>query len=124
MKEPRWVPRVVVEAVHLDQVREYGGMHGLRDENALEAALARPRQKWHYEPSTDLAALAAAHAYAMATLHPFNDGNKRMAFLTMVMFLELNGVSFEASEEEVVVMMVGLAAGRINEKELTEWIAR
>jgi len=64
MREPVWVDRLVVEVVHADQVREHGGLAGLRDENALEAALARPRQKWHYEKS-DLATLAAAYAYGL-----------------------------------------------------------
>src|SRR5690348_9821826 len=98
--------RVVVDAVHLDQLREHGGILGLRDENALESALARPRNKWHYAPSSDLGTLAAAYGYALARNHPYRDGNKRIAFLAMYVFLGLNGLELEASEEEVVRMML------------------
>jgi death on curing protein len=122
MREPRWVPRVVVDAVHLDQLREHGGLPGIRDENALEAALARPRQKWAYDPATDLAGLAAAYAFAIAKAHPFADGNKRMAFLTMVVFLGLNRQALDTTESEVVQAMVALAAGSLREEDLAAWI--
>lgn len=122
MREPRWVPRLVVDAAHLDQLRAHGGLPGIRDENALEAALARPRQKWTYDSSVDLATLAAAYAFGVARAHPFNDGNKRMAFLTMVIFLGLNGKDLDASETEVVQAMVALAAGSLKEPQLAEWV--
>ncbi|MDE3173963.1 MAG: type II toxin-antitoxin system death-on-curing family toxin [Gemmatimonadota bacterium] len=122
MREPRWVPRVVVDAVHLDQVREHGGLAGVRDENALESALARPRQRWHYEPGSDLAALAAAYGFGLARNHPYRDGNKRIAFIVMVVFLELNGARFDATEEDVVAAIVALAAGSLSEDRLAEWL--
>lgn len=122
MREPRWVPRLVVEAAHLDQLREHGGLPGLRDENALEAALARPRQKWSHGSATDLGALVAAHAFGLATAHPFNDGNNRVAFLTMAVFLGLNGKELEATETEVVQVMTALAAGSLKEPQLAEWV--
>ena len=124
MAEPTWVDRLVVDAVHLDQIREHGGLAGLRDENALEAALARPRQKWHYEPKSELATLAAAYGFGLSRSHPFRDGNKRVAFVVMVVFLELNGLRFEAQEAEVVPAMVALADGTMGEKELANWIRR
>lgn len=119
--EPRWVPRIAVEAFHLDQIREHGGLHGLRDDHALESALARPRQRWHYQPDSDLPALAAAYAFGLATNHPFNDGNKRTAFLTAVVFLGLNSQRFEAPEPEVVAKILALAAGQLEEPALAEW---
>jgi death-on-curing protein len=122
MREPRWVPRLVVEAAHLDQLREHGGLPGLRDENALEAALARPRQKWHYDADTDLAALAAAYAFGLTIAHPFNDGNKRSSFLAMAVSLGLNGKELEATETEVVQIMTALAAGSLKEPQLAAWI--
>ena len=124
MAEPRWVARLVVDAVHLDQIREHGGLAGLRDENALEAALARPRQKWNYEPDTDLPTLAAAYGFGLSRSHPYRDGNKRVSFVVMVVFLELNGWTFEAEEIEVVRAMVALAAGNLNENTLAEWLQR
>jgi len=122
MATSRWVPRLVVDAAHLDQLREHGGLPGIRDENALEAALARPQQRAHYEPRTDLAALAAAYAFGLAKAHPFNDGNKRTAFLTAVIFLGLNGRDLDATEAEVVQAMTALAAGSLTEAAMATWI--
>ena len=120
--EPRWVPRLVVEAVHLDQIREHGGLIGIRDENALESALARARQRWNYEKDVELARLAADYAFGIASNHPFRDGNKRTAFLAAVIFLGLNGLDFIAPEDEVVEKMLALAGGNLDESELTGWI--
>jgi death-on-curing protein len=121
-KEPRWLPRLVVEAIHVDQMREHGGLIGLRDENALESALARPQQRFHYEPETDLATLAAAYAFGLSSNHPFRDGNKRVSFLAAVVFLGLNGLDFVATDEEVVEKSLALAAGELTEADLAEWI--
>lgn len=122
MKEPRWVPRLVVDAAHLDQLREHGGLPGVRDENGLEAALARPRQKWHHEADADLATLAAAYAFGLAKAHAFSDGNKRAAFLTAVIFLGLNGKDLDATEAEVVQATTALAAGSLTESDLATFI--
>jgi death on curing protein len=122
MKEPRWVPRLVVDSVLFDQLREHGGLPGIRDESGLEAALARPKHKWHYEPDADLATLAAAYAFALTSAHPFNDGNKRIAFLTTAVFLGLNGKELIASEVDVVQTMVALASGALTETDLAVWI--
>jgi len=121
-KEPRWVDRLVVDAVHLDLVREYGGLQGARDEHVLEAALARPRQRWAYGDSPDLSALAAAYAFGLARNHPYHDGNKRIAFVTTAVFLGLNGARIVATEEEVVAVMLELAGGSLAEDDLAEWL--
>jgi death-on-curing protein len=121
-KEPRWVPRLVVEAIHVDQVREHGGLIGVRDENGLESALARARQRWTYEPDADLARLAADYAFGISSNHPFRDGNKRVAFVSAVTFLGLNGLDFETTDEDVVLTMLSLASGELGEEQLAEWI--
>jgi death on curing protein len=120
--EPRWVSRLVVDAVQTDMLLTHGGMPGIRDENALESALARPRQRFAYEPDTDLAALAAAYGYGLARDHPYNDGNKRVAFVVMAVFLGLNGYDLRTSEGDVVTTIVALAAGNVDEAELAEWV--
>jgi death-on-curing protein len=120
--EPRWVERLVVDAVHLDQVREHGGLAGVRDENALESALARPRQKWRYDPEADLPALAAACGFGLCQNHPYRDGNKRVAFVVMVVFLELNGLRFDCLEPDVVTTMLAVAGGELSESALVEWL--
>lgn len=122
MATPRWVPRLVLDAAHLDQLREHGGLPGIRDENALEAALARAPQKYHDEPDSDLATLAAAYAFGLARAHPFNDGNKRAAFLAAMIFLGLNGKDLDASETEVVQVVTALAAGSLTEVALATWM--
>ena len=120
--EPRWVPRLVIEAVHLDQIREHGGLMGVRDENALESALARARQRWTYEPDSDLARLAADYAFGICSSHPFRDGNKRISFLAAAIFLGLNGLDLIAPEEEVVETMLALASRKLDEEALATWI--
>jgi death-on-curing protein len=119
---PRWVERLVVEAVHTDQIREHGGRPGLRDEAALESALARAPQRFAYTPTADLADLAAACGFGLARSHPFVDGNKRIAFLAMAVFLGLNGKAIECPEIEVVTIMIALAAGDLAEDELADWL--
>jgi death-on-curing protein len=121
-REPAWVERLVVDAIHIEQLREHGGLAGIRDENALESALARPRNRWRYEPKTDVATLAATYAWGLARSHPFRDGNKRVAFLTMAVFIELNGYRLQASEEEVVQVMLTVADGSCAEHELVLWV--
>ena len=116
------MPRLVVEATHLDQLREHGGLSGLRNEHGLEAALARPRQKWHFDSNVDLALLAASYAFGLSTAHAFSDGNRRIAFLTAVIFLGLNGKALDATEPDVVETMTALAGGTLSEDELTIWI--
>ncbi len=122
--EPHWVSRVVLDAIHFEQLREHGGLHGIRDEGALESALARPRQKWWYERKREIVWLAAAYGFGIASNHPYRDGNKRVAFLALVTFLEFNGYEFGATEDDVVSEMFALAAGRVSEVELAQWIGR
>lgn len=123
-EEPLWLSRIAVEALHHDQLQEHGGLPGLRDENALESALARPRQRWAYEPESGLASLAAAYAFGLARSHPFNDGNKRIAFLAMAVFLGINDVELDIAEEEVVAVMLDLARGDLGEQALADWLRR
>lgn len=121
-REPRWLSRLVVDAIHHDQLREHGGMPGVRDENVLESALARPQQRWHYADDADLPALAAAYAFGLVKNHPYRDGNKRIGFLAMVTFLGLNGHAFGADDEDVVRTFISLASGTISEDDLAQWI--
>jgi death-on-curing protein len=122
VKEPVWVPRLVVDAIHWDQIREHGGLAGVREENVFESALARARQRWSYEPGSDIASLAAAYGYGLCQHHPFRDGNKRVAFVTMVVFLDLNGWNFEAPESEVITAMLAVASSQSKEADLALWL--
>jgi death on curing protein len=121
-REPRWLSRVVVDAVHADQLREHGGLTGIRDESALESALARPRDKWAYANERDLAVLAAAYGFALVRNHPYVDGNKRIGFLAIATFLGVNGYELRATDADVVTEMVALASGLVSEEELARWV--
>lgn len=120
--EPTWVPILVVMASQYEQLKEHGGLHGLRDRNVLESALDRARNRHTYDSTADLADLAAAYAFGIATSHPFIDGNKRAAFITAAIFLDLNGYDLSYAEPEVVRVMVAVAANEIDERRLAEWI--
>ena len=100
----------------------HGGLPGLRDEGMLESALARPRQRFAYDATTDLSALAAAYGFGLARNHPYVDGNKRVAFVAMAVFLGLNGLEFSAAEDGVVTTTVALASGTLDEDALADWI--
>ncbi len=122
--ESHGLTRVVVDAIHHDQLREHGGLPGVRDDNALESALARPQQKWRYAKNPDNGALAAAYAFGLVKNHPYRDGNKRIGFLAMVTFLEINALVLEATDADVVDAIVALADGTLSEDALTDWIRR
>jgi death-on-curing protein len=113
---------VVVDAIHDDQLREHGGLPGIRDENVLESALARPRQKWQYAGRRDVPTLAAAYAFGFVKNHPYRDGNKRVGFLTMATFLGMNGHELSATDAEVVAEILALAEGTVSEDALADWI--
>ena len=119
--EPNWPSRLVVDAIHNDQLREHGGLPGIRDENALESALARPKQKWHYADRTNVPMLAAAYAFGLVQNHPYRDGNKRIGFLAMVTFLGVNGHDFTATDADVVTEFLALADGSVSEEALANW---
>ena len=120
--EPRWLTRIVVDAIHNDQLREHGGLPGVRDENVLESALARAQQKWHYAEDRAIPSLAAAYAFGLVRNHPYRDGNKRIGLLAMATFLGLNGYELTATEGEVVHAIVALAAGTTSEEAFSNWV--
>jgi death-on-curing protein len=111
-----------VDAIHADQVRQHGGLPGIRDENVLESALARPRQKWEHDEGADLALLAAAYAFGFVRDHPYRDGNKRIGFLTLATFLGINDRELHTTDEDVVTTMFALAEGGLTESQLADWV--
>lgn len=107
-------------AAHAEQIAEHGGGEGVRDAGLLESAMARPQNLASYgEP--DAAALAAAYAYGIARNHPFVDGNKRTAAVVSETFLILNGYTLTATDAELVVAFLALAAGELSEEETADW---
>jgi death on curing protein len=116
----RWVEEEVVLALHGEQLGEHGGMAGIRDLGLLRSAMARPENLASYGVP-DAASLAASYAFGIARNHPFNDGNKRTAAVTALLFLAENGKEWDITEPELVVMTLALAAGELGEEEVAAW---
>ncbi|MEM6326680.1 MAG: type II toxin-antitoxin system death-on-curing family toxin [Bacteroidota bacterium] len=121
MTEPIWISRQAAEAIHRGQLREHGGRWGIRDENLLESALARPQQRYAYEPDSDLFDLGAAYAFGITRNHPFIDGNKRTGYMALYSFLGANGYRLNAPEPAAVITMLAVAAGEMDEAALAAW---
>jgi death-on-curing protein len=119
--EPKWVTYEQIVAIHSRQLRRFGGAPGLRDEGMLRSALERRANKWHYEQA-DLPVLAAAYAFGLAKNHAFVDGNKRIAFMAMMVFLRKNGITFAPEPAVATKMFFALAAGEVSEDSLARWI--
>jgi len=121
--EPEWLEERTARLFHKRQLAEHGGMSGLRDENMLMSALAKPQQLWCYgSPPPDLCSLAAAYAYGLAKNHPFLDGNKRTAAIACETFLILNGRGFTIGEEKKYPVYLALAAGEISKDDFASWL--
>ena len=124
MKEPVWIREIEALAFHSHQIALFGGSDGVRDRGLLDSALARPKNLLAYaERALTLPDLAAAYAVGISSNHPFFDGNKRTAMEVAIVFLEFNGYTVTASQEEACVTFLSLAAGEITEAELALWFA-
>ncbi|MBT2186576.1 type II toxin-antitoxin system death-on-curing family toxin [Sphingobium nicotianae] len=115
-----WIIPAAAVAIHAEQIAEHGGGEGVRDIGLLESAMARPENLAAYE-QPDIAALAAAYAWGIARNHPFTDGNKRTAAVVSETFLTLNGCRLTATDAELVVTFLALAAGDLSEPDLADW---
>lgn len=124
MREPRWLTRLMVDAMHSELLREHGGAPGIRDggEDLIESALARPRNRFAYEPTSDLPDLAASYLFGLTKNHGYVDGNKRIGFAAAATFLLLNGLRMTASEADAYDVVIGLVEGRLSEEEIADWL--
>ncbi|MET3613039.1 death-on-curing protein [Rhizobium aquaticum] len=120
MTKFKWLSREAIEIMHQEQLLEHGGLPGLKDENALEAALARPLNKAAYGED-DVFVLAAAYLYGLTRNHPFSDGNKRTGFLAAYTFLWISGYALEAEQSVVIEFVLSVAAGEIDEEGATRF---
>jgi death-on-curing protein len=119
--EPVWLSQEIVLAAHERQLNRFGGPPGLRDLGMLESALSRPKNKFAYG-ETNMAALAAAYGYGLARNHAFIDGNKRISFMAIMLFLRGNGVAFAPKPAHATAMILEVAAGNVSEEGLTRWL--
>src|SRR5438132_4592738 len=119
MAETVYLTVAEVLAIHHRQIEHYGGIHGLRDQGTLEAAVFRPQIGYY----ANLAEEAAALMESMANNHPFLDGNKRVAFDAAHTFLLMNGFTIEADPVETYVFMVdAIAEGRFRFSVILDWL--
>ena len=116
-----WIDKRVLLLLHDESLAEHGGASGMRDEGLLDSALARPLNLANYG-NPDIADLAASYALGLAKNHSFVDGNKRAAFLSMGLFLYINGYRLAASQPDATVTMLAVAAGEIDDATLAAWI--
>ena len=121
-KEPLWIEERDALAIHGRLISTHGGATGLRERGLLQSALARPRQHYAYANSADIVAMAALYTAGIVGNHPFVDGNKRTGFVVGVLFLELNGFDFNASEEVATQAVLDLAAGTAEEAAYAAWL--
>lgn len=119
MSRWRWLHPESAEAIHNEQLAEWGGAEGLCDAGAVSSALSRPQNLAAYGDAADL---AAAYAFGVAKNHPFIDGNKRTAWVLARLFLAKNELVLSSSDAEAVVIMLDLAAGELSEEELAGWL--
>ncbi len=115
MTEPIWIDEREALTLHDRLLALHGGAAGLRDEGLLKSALARPKQHHAYSESADIVDIAAAYTGGIVRNHPFIDGNKRTGFVIGILFLELNGYRFKATEEDAARSVLELAAGTLDE---------
>ena len=120
--EPKWISKKALLLLHEESLAEFGGARGVRDEGLLDSALVRPQNIHAYRPESTIAELAAAYAFGLAKNHAFVDGNKRAAFLSIGLFLAINGHSFKADQVEAINFMLALARGDLDEAGLSAWI--
>ena len=119
---PRWISKKALLLLHEESIAEFGGARGLRDEGLLDSALARPQNAHAYNPDSTIPKLAAACAYGLAKNHPFVDGNKRVAFLAIGLFLAINGYRLKAGQVDAIKTLMAVASGELDEQGLSAWI--
>ena len=113
--EPRWITESTLLAIHAQQVERYGGLHGVRDNNVVLSALARPEHRRTYDRSADLTDLAAAYVVGFATTQGFNDGNKRTGLACALVFLSINGANLHVPPVELIALTMAVANGKEDE---------
>jgi death-on-curing protein len=121
-KEPLWIEERDALAIHDRLLALHGGATGLRDLGLLQSALARPRQYHAYADTSDVVEMAALYTAGIVRNHPFVDGDKRTGFVIGVLFLELHGFDFKASEADATQAVMALAAGKLDEAGYTAWL--
>lgn len=120
--EPRWLTDTTVLAIHAQQIERFGGAHGIRDHDVVQSALARPQQRWHYDPSADLADLAALHLVGLSQAQGFVDGNKRTGLACALVFLALNGAALHVDGPELFALTMRVAINQAGDGDVATYL--
>ncbi len=120
--EPRWLTEPILMALHARQIERYGGAHGLIDENVVQSALARPRQRWAYDEEADLADLAGAYLVGFSRSQGFRDGNKRTALAAALVFLRLNNFDLHVPPKELYALTMQVALGEADDRIVSAYL--
>jgi len=112
-----------VIAMHSELIEQSGGLDGIRDINMLDASINSPFHTFDEQYLYPTIQAMAAHlAFSLIKNHPFLDGNKRIGILSMLVFLDINGLPVDCTDDELITLGLGLADSSITEQELIEWI--
>jgi death-on-curing protein len=120
--EPRWITQPTLLAIHAQQIERYGGRHGVLDNNVALSALGRPMHRWAYDPSADLADLAAAYLVGFARSQGFNDGNKRTALACALVLLGLNGASLHVPPADLYALTMAAATDKADDQVVAAYL--
>ena len=120
----KWLNKQIVLAIHSQQIAEHGGSPGVLNPGLLESSLASPLDIYNYEENSSVFDLAAAYGFSLVKNHAFFDGNKRVAFISMALFLKINGFNLEVPEEEATLLMLNLAESKESQKSLSQWLEK
>jgi death-on-curing protein len=121
-REPKWISKKALLLLHEESLATFGGARGIRDEGLLDSALARPLNTHAYNEGSTIADLAASYAFGIAKNHAFVDGNKRASFLSIGLFLAINGYRLTADQVDAVETVLAVASGELGEQGLAAWI--
>ncbi|MDD4402342.1 MAG: type II toxin-antitoxin system death-on-curing family toxin [Desulfitobacteriaceae bacterium] len=109
--------------MHSLLIKQTGGIDGVRDEGLLDSALNAPFQSFDGEDIyKTIQSKAARLGFSLINNHPFIDGNKRIGILSMIVFLEINGIEVICTNEELIELGLGLANGTIDHNSLLNWL--
>jgi death-on-curing protein len=122
MNEPRWISETTLLAIHAQQVERFGGLHGVRDKNSVLSTLARPINRWAHDHGADMADLAAAYLAGFARSQGFNDGNKRTALASALVFLAINRLAIHVPPVELFELTISAALGRGDDASTAEYL--
>lgn len=110
----------IVEEIHAEAIRRFGGLQGVRDRALLESAVAAPQASFGGESMfTDIVDVAAAYLFYLCRNHPFLDGNKRTALAACIVFLRLNGRTTARDGSAWEALTFGVADGTLDRHEAT-----